>query len=67
MKKIINFIRVWLDWKKRVSGKKVIDWVRGCGYYLPGQFSSYSGVIGRIEFHNLHSGKIGAACSSFNF
>ena len=59
MKRLVFLIRVWMDWRKRVSGRVVVDWSRGCGYYLPGQFSGYSRDIGRVETHALQSGNHG--------
>jgi hypothetical protein len=59
MKNWLIIIRLWLDWRKRVSGRAVIDWRRGPGYYLPGQIFGYRRDIGRIETVDMTSGDRG--------
>jgi hypothetical protein len=47
MKRLLILIRLWFDWRKRVSGHAVVDWTRGCGYYLRD--------IGRVETFAMQS------------
>lgn len=49
MENWLIIIRLWFDWRKRISGCAVVDWRRGPGYYLPGQ----------IEVHDMTSGDRG--------
>jgi hypothetical protein len=55
MKNFIQNFKIWLDWRKRIKGVEVIDWRRGCGYYL-GLFKTYQD---RIIEAPLPSGKVG--------
>jgi len=55
MKRWLQLIRIWFDWRRRVKGVEVIDWRRGPGYYL-GLYKNYND---RILETPLQNGKIG--------
>jgi hypothetical protein len=43
---------MWLDWRKRVSGKPIVDYMRKCGYFAVPK-------IGGTQTFDLQSGKRG--------
>lgn len=63
MKSIRNFLlairhpKLYLAWKKRMSGEKVVDYKRGIGYYL--QMCYAYNPIGMQWKTEMASGKIG--------
>jgi len=52
-------------WKLRVKEKSIIDFKRGCGYYIPVGFIGIN-PIGRIEKIEMTNGKIGI-CKLLNY
>jgi len=43
-----------------LSGQPIVDWVRGCGYYLEADlWNSFEHLIGKTEAHNVRDGKRG--------
>ena len=57
MKKLFFNFRLWLSWRNRIKNKQIVDWRRGCGYYL--DVYRLEEADGRIEECKLPSDRIG--------